>query len=184
MTISKTILDAYALLDLEEDAGFAELEAAYEHLIRLYGPDCKDISIQLLEGEWGDEERGRIREQIERAHGRIRLHLQSQADTITEEIFVEEPADLSQPLQESEMSGYRLRQVREELGIGLHEIYKKTQLPYKLFANIEQEKYDKLPEPGLLRWYVSVYAKLLGMDAKQAADGYMKRFRRWSSNQS
>jgi hypothetical protein len=184
MTISKTVLDAYALLDLEPDADFADLEAAHRHLSRLYGAESKDMSIQLLEGEWGEAEREKVLEQIERAYGRIRLHLQSQAETLAEEIIEVDPPEQVLPLEESDYSGAALRNVREQKGIGLHEIYKKTQLPYKLFANIEQERYGNLPEPGLLRWYVSVYAKLLGLEAKAAADGYMRRYRRWSSNQS
>ena len=174
-------MDAYALLDLEPEADREEIESSYRHLCRLYEPGRRDLSIQLLEGEWSEEERLALLDQINAAYGRIMSHLESDSparldDTLSDSLL--ESADA--PM---EYSGQELRRIREEKGIGLHEIYKRTQLPYKLFANIEQEKYAKLPEPGLLRWYVSVYAKLLGLDAKKAADEYMKRYRRWSNTQ-
>jgi len=179
MELRKSLFDAYNLLDLESDANENEIEAAYEHLCRLYGSDKKDISIQLLEGEWSDEARSLLLDQINRAYNQIKEHVNT---TVTDESINPDIIEVSEN-QTIEYSGNELRRIREEKGIGLHQIYKKTQLPYKLFANIEQEKYAKLPEPGLLRWYTSVYAKILGLDAKKVADDYMKRYRRWSKDQ-
>ncbi len=181
MKLSKSLSEAYNLLDLDPDAEASEIDAAYEHLCRLYGSGRADVSIQLLEGEWNEEDRSALLEQIKQAFNSIKAHLEARQENELEETLAE--TFLEQILQPLEFSGQELRRIREEKGIGLHEIYKKTQLPYKLFAHIEQESYAKLPEPGLLRWYVSVYAKILGLESKQAADDYMKRYRRWSMNQ-
>jgi len=181
MNLNKSIVEAYNLLDVEPDAEPEEIEAAFEHMKRLYGSGPKDISIQLLEGEWSEEERTTLLERINRAYERIVEYLKTRdADELDEtlaEVVLEK--DEASP----EYTGQELRRIREEKGIGLHDIYQQTELPYKLFAHIEQEKYSKLPEAGLLRWYVSVYAKILGLDAKKVADDYMKRFRRSKTNQ-
>lgn len=181
MKLSKSLIEAYNQLDLEPEAEPEEIDAAYEHLKRLYGGGPRDISIQLLEGEWSEEERSSLCDRINRAYERIREHLETQSseeleETLAEAVFEKEAAS-------DEYTGLKLRAIREEKGIGLHEIYQRTQLPYKLFAHIEQEKYTKLPEAGMLRWYVTVYAKILGLDAKKVADDYMRRFRRYTTNQ-
>lgn len=181
MTLSKNILEAYSLLDLEPEADQKEVEASYRHLCHLYGGTDKEITIQLLEGEWSQEERSRLLEQIKRAYERIQEYKKAPQPEELEETLAETVVEAARPTPE--YSGQELRRIREQKNIGLHDIYKQTQLPYKLFAHIEQEQFDQLPEAGMLRWYVTVYAKVLGLDAKQVADDYMRRFRRWMVNQ-
>ena len=77
------------------------------------------------------------------------------------------------------VKGRALKKVREKLGIGIHEIAVSTKISYKTLVNIELERYEKLPEPGYLRWHVMTYAKALYLDPKKTAEEYMKRYRRW-----
>jgi hypothetical protein len=77
------------------------------------------------------------------------------------------------------IKGRSLRKVRENLGIGIHEIAIKTKINYKILVNIEKERFSKLPDAGHLRYYLTTYAKALFLDPQKVADQYMKRYRIW-----
>jgi hypothetical protein len=77
------------------------------------------------------------------------------------------------------IKGRSLRKVREQLGIGIHEIAVKTRINYKILVNIEKERFSKLPDAGHLRYYLTTYAKALFLDPQKVADQYMRRFRIW-----
>ncbi len=81
------------------------------------------------------------------------------------------------------IKGRTLRKAREKLEVGIHEMAVSTGISYKVLVNIEKERYQKLPEPGYLRWLIATYAKSLSLDPKKAADDYMKRYRKWQRNQ-
>jgi hypothetical protein len=92
-----------------------------------------------------------------------------------------DPNDLLK--QGKSIKGRTLRKAREKLEIGIHEIAVSTGISYKILVNIEKEQYQKLPEPGYLRWLITTYAKALSLDPKKVADDYMSRYRKWQRNQ-
>ncbi|MDQ1352385.1 MAG: cytoskeleton protein RodZ [Acidobacteriota bacterium] len=78
------------------------------------------------------------------------------------------------------ISGALLKELREKLELGLPALADSTQVPVEKLEAIETETFDNLPEAGYLRYYVTAYARVLGLpDPKDAADQYMKRFREW-----
>jgi len=82
-------------------------------------------------------------------------------------------------LEGLKIKGRSLRKVRENLGIGIHEIAIKSKINYKILVNIEKERFAKLPDAGHLRYYLTTYAKALFLDPQKVADQYMKRYRIW-----
>jgi len=82
-------------------------------------------------------------------------------------------------IESLKIKGSSLRQIREKLELGIHEIAVKTKINYKILVNIEKERFSKLPDPGHLRYYLTAYAKALFLDPHQVADEYMKRYRHW-----
>ncbi len=76
------------------------------------------------------------------------------------------------------ISGAVLKELREKQELGLLDLADSTQVPVETLEAMEAEAFDKLPEAGYLRYYVTSYARALGLPApKDAADQYMKRFR-------
>lgn len=78
------------------------------------------------------------------------------------------------------ITGVLLKELREKQELGLLDLAESAQVPVEKLEAIETEDFDKLPEAGYLRYYVTSYARALGLpDPKDAADQYMKRFREW-----
>jgi cytoskeletal protein RodZ len=78
------------------------------------------------------------------------------------------------------ITGAVLKELREKQELGVLDLADSTQVPVEKLEAIEAEDFDKLPEAGYLRYYVTAYARALGLpDPKDAADQYMKRFREW-----
>ncbi|MCP5052611.1 MAG: helix-turn-helix domain-containing protein [bacterium] len=87
------------------------------------------------------------------------------------------------PLEGVPIIGQTLKKLREKKGVGIHEIAVSTKISYKILVNIEQERFDRLPEGGYLRWHIMTYAKALALDPHKVADEYMKRYRKWAREQ-
>lgn len=83
------------------------------------------------------------------------------------------------PLEGIDIKGRTLRKVREKLNLGIHDVALSTGINYKVLVNIEKERFEKLPDGGLLRWNVSTYAKTLRLDPHKVVEAYMKRYRQW-----
>ena len=98
--------------------------------------------------------------------------------TITKEAPEHNPLEMEEAVS-SRIIGHTLRNQREKLGLGIHEIAISTKINYKILVNIEKERFAKLPDPGYLRWYLMTYAKALSLDPKEVADEYMKLYRQW-----
>jgi cytoskeletal protein RodZ len=82
------------------------------------------------------------------------------------------------------ITGKDLKEIREQMGMGIHELESRTKIPYKTLVYIEKEKFEKLSDPGYLRWYITQFAKALNLDPKETANQYMKRFRNWEKKKN
>lgn len=80
------------------------------------------------------------------------------------------------------ITGPVLKKIRKKLELEFPELTNSTQVPVDVLEAIEAEAFDKLPEAGYLRYYVTNYARALALpDPRDAADQYMRRFREWKS---
>ncbi len=60
----------------------------------------------------------------------------------------------------------RLRELREEKGISLDEIHKKTRIPKEKLLALEEGKTEQLPEPIFIMGYAEKFIRALGEDPK------------------
>jgi cytoskeleton protein RodZ len=73
--------------------------------------------------------------------------------------------------------GEQLRLARDERGIALREISNQTRISMRYLEAIETDDYKRLPGGIFNRSFVKAYARCVGFDEKQAAEGYARLMR-------
>jgi curved DNA-binding protein CbpA len=76
------------------------------------------------------------------------------------------------------VGGAELRKMREEHGVTLEHIAAVTKVSVRVWQDIENERFDRLPAPVYIRSFVQQYAREVGLEPRAAADGYLRRVRR------
>ncbi len=76
-----------------------------------------------------------------------------------------------------EITGKYLKKQRESRGIKPRELGSQLNISHKIITYIENEKFEKLEDPGYLRWAIKAYAKFLGISTEKCAEDYMRRYR-------
>lgn len=71
--------------------------------------------------------------------------------------------------------GSSLRDARERRGIGLAECERATKIRASLLRAIEDERFDRLPEPAYTRGFLRTYARFLGVDEHRVLSEYDAR---------
>ncbi len=112
--------------------------------------------------------------------------MENQVPSDIEHHIVEQPPveakniieDRYEKIEETEeITGKYLKKKRESRGLKVRELATIIGISYKDIVNIENEKFDKLPDAGYLRWLIKSYAKFLEIDESKTAEDYMKRYR-------
>jgi hypothetical protein len=177
-----------------EEAGAAEVEEAPEK------PEEEKEPLQVEEAEAAEveevpekpeEEKEPVQveeaeaAEVEEVPGKPAKSILDEFEKYKESLAVASAPGPVEPGKESKtIKGRTLRKAREKTGITIHEMAESTGISYKILVNIEKDRYQKLPEPGYLRWAITTYAKSLSLDPKKAAEDYMKRYRQWQREQS
>lgn len=170
----------FKVLEVDSSASAEEIRRAYLHLKQLYS--AESIITLPIADEYPGGKKQEILEQVEEAYIKLSRYLSekekerieaqqipiSEADTIPEEV-IELPFIMEQSL----------RDLRENMGISLETLSLLSDIPADILKNIELENFAKLPEAGVIRWYVLTAAKHLNLNPKETADEYMKRYRKW-----
>jgi cytoskeletal protein RodZ len=73
--------------------------------------------------------------------------------------------------------GEQLRLAREERGIPLREISNQTRISMRYLEYIETNDYKRLPGGIFNKSFVKSYARLVGIDEKEALEGYIRLMR-------
>lgn len=68
--------------------------------------------------------------------------------------------------------GRELREARERLGLGLEACERATRIRSAQLQAMEDERFDRLPEPAYTRGFLRSYARLLGLDADRLVAEY------------
>jgi cytoskeleton protein RodZ len=93
-----------------------------------------------------------------------------QVETIT-------PATLVQVIDDAayrrSRCGGALRQARETQGLSIQDVASKLRLGPKQIEAIEADRFEKLPEPTIVRGFIRNYAKLLKINAEPLLDAYI-----------
>jgi hypothetical protein len=159
----------YETLELAGNASPADIRKAYLFLKELYSTEC--IVTVPLEDEFSLEKQQYLINSIEEAYGKladkgphhcspVRNHQQMGVEFTT-------------------FNGQVLRQIRQELNIGLQDMALATNIQTQYLEDIENENYASLPVYVYTRGYVANYAKYLSLDHQKVTEDYMNRFTAW-----
>ncbi|HLP60515.1 MAG TPA: helix-turn-helix domain-containing protein [Candidatus Deferrimicrobium sp.] len=166
------LFDSYVEEEVLFDLG-TESEIDTEMEIEI---DTKVDEVELKKEEAPQEKEVENKEEvkeIEKETGKDTDKALGKEDTLAEQFI----GIKAQPI-----TGSVFKKIREKLDLGFTELANSTQVPVNALEAIEAEAFDKLPEAGYLRYYVTSYARALALpDPKNAADQYMKRFREWKA---
>ena len=69
--------------------------------------------------------------------------------------------------EEAMLPGERLRRAREEQGLSQDEVSKHLRLSLSYLRALEEDDYDRLPEPPFIKGYLRNYARFLGLPAEE-----------------
>lgn len=77
--------------------------------------------------------------------------------------------------EEAPLLGARLRQVREEKGLSRRDVARELHLSVAFLTSLEEDDYDRLPEPPFVKGYLRNYARFLGLSGEELAGQYQQR---------
>jgi cytoskeleton protein RodZ len=70
--------------------------------------------------------------------------------------------------------GNVLKAAREAQGLSIHEVCSQLRLGVKQIQAIEQDDFDKLPQPSIVRGFIRNYARLLNIDVQPVLEAYQR----------
>ncbi|MEZ0210921.1 MAG: RodZ domain-containing protein [Methylophilus sp.] len=70
--------------------------------------------------------------------------------------------------------GNILKAARESQGLSIHEVCSQLRLGVKQIQAIEQDDFDKLPQPSIVRGFIRNYARLLNIDVTPVLAAYQR----------
>jgi flagellar biosynthesis protein FlhG len=171
----------YSALGLEPRASGEEVERAYRFCLELYGEDALAI-YSLVEPAEAEQNRVRVREAYEvlsdperrKAYDAERGFLPPDAPLMPFVAHVGAGGAAKAELPET-LTGAELRRLREARGVSLRHIAAVTKIGVRYLEYIEDDRIELLPAPVYLRGFLQEYARLVGVDARRAAEAYMSR---------
>ncbi|QDC44014.1 helix-turn-helix domain-containing protein [Methylophilus medardicus] len=70
--------------------------------------------------------------------------------------------------------GSVLKAAREAKGLSIHEVCSQLRLGVKQIQAIEQDDFEKLPQPSIVRGFIRNYARLLNIDVQPIIEAYQR----------
>ncbi|UCF31026.1 MAG: helix-turn-helix domain-containing protein [bacterium] len=161
----------YILLGIEPDTTAEDAEKAYQRMKGLYSEGS--LATYSLMNE---DERREILTRIERAYLRISKVLSRRPpdpDSDDAHIFDLTVSQDTTGIPERHIGPF-LRRCREDLGMTLKEVAKRTRIRTTHLESIEEERYSQLPAPVYLRGFLMEFARALEIeDAEELATRYI-----------
>jgi len=171
----KKLKKYYELLEINVNATLSELNRAYDRIKKIYSTES--IATIPIDNEFSKKEREKILKRISKAYSKIGTHI---IEKKKKKKLISEHDKISEKKEGSiTISGSIIQQIREMQGLSLLELSKITKIPEYMLKDIELENYEKFPADDLLRIHITNYTKFLSIDSKEAADDYMKRYKKW-----
>ena len=169
-------LKDFETLELTPEASLSEVKKSYNLLKDLYSGSS--IVTMSVEDEISDGEKTEILNQVEDAYQNLLNFFQEYPAVPGHAERIASPEDFQDTLSEiTSFSGPVLKQIREKLNIGLHEIALVTKIQIRYLENIEADNYAALPDEVYTRGFVKAYAKHLSLDPKKVADDFIAEYR-------
>ncbi|HSD67340.1 MAG TPA: helix-turn-helix domain-containing protein [Vicinamibacteria bacterium] len=171
--------DLYAVLGLEPRASREQVERAYRFSLELYGEGSL-ATYSLLDPTEAEEQRLRVRDAYEvlvdeerrRAYDEAQGFLPPDAPILP---FPTSASAATAAALPTALTGADLRRIREARGVSLRHIAAVTKIGVRFLEYVEEDRFAFLPPPVYLRGFLQEYARLVGIDARHAADAYMSR---------
>jgi curved DNA-binding protein CbpA len=169
----------FEIIELSTDASMTEVRNTYSRLKKLYSGDS--IAIAPLADEISEKKRKKILKQIEEAYIIIMALLEKESKKSVQPKKSEALESEGEGKKEERtiFSGPSLKEIREKLGIPLHDISHQTKIRLEILKNIELEKFDALPPEIYLSGHLKNYASCILLNPKKVADDYIKHYREW-----
>lgn len=170
----------FDVLELTPEASPAEVREAYANLKDLYSSNSFVLS--PLEDELSDEWKDEVVRKIEKAYHKL-TELFEKDPSWGQENTRARDVSLQEELKNIRIfNGEALRQIREKLGVDLHDVGKVTKINTRYLEKIEEEDFAALPEKVFLRGYIISYAKHLSLDPGKVVQDYMSLHSAWEKN--
>lgn len=177
MTPRKEDVERYfRVLELGPGATPYEIRRAYERLTDLYSKDSAAVS-SLTGEDFTEERKGGILGEIEEAYAMLTRNIEQPTPASAPGALVAGRQDEASRVDY--YSGPALKFIREKLGVKLYEVELATKIRTGQLEDIEQERFDRLPEEVYVRGHLAAYAKRLSLDPARVVNDYMERYRHW-----
>ena len=173
----------YRVLGLPPQASREQIERAFRFCNEMYGPGSL-ATYSLLEPSDVEATRARIDEAyavlVDPARRRaydetIGLRAPGVVPYPPPEAVERAPEPLELP---EVVTGAALKRVREMRGISLRQIAIESKVGIRYFHYIDEDRFSQLPAPVYLRGFLSEYARVVGLDARQVVESYIARMGR------
>ncbi|NIM89845.1 MAG: hypothetical protein GTO17_02740 [Candidatus Aminicenantes bacterium] len=168
----------FKILEISPDASLFEIKHAYLRLKKLYSTESPVIA--PIAEEFPKKRRREILKEIEEAYSKIIALLENEQESV----YDDKPSVSSEIAEKGKeerisFSGPVLRQIRERLGIQLHEVALDTKIRVEHLENIEDERYEALPPEPYLKGHLKTFAGFLLLNPTKVASDYLKKYREW-----
>lgn len=173
----------YAVLELPPDAPFTEVKKKYLYLKAFYMGDSMEL--EALNGDAPYHKRQAILAELDNAYNRLKDMLgrgeQTQQPLERPKVSIsDEMKDYLNSI--TSYSGPVLKEIRQKMGVNLHDMASVTKVQKRYLEEIEAEQFIWITAEVYLRGYVIGYARYLSLDDQKVAADYMNRYRMVLSN--
>jgi hypothetical protein len=177
----------FKVLELSPEASPTEVKNAYVRLKRLYTEDSPIVT--LMTAEFPPEKRTAILRDIEDAYQKIMASFRrpSGMAPVTAErppLGGEEASCARAHGPGSSLTGAGLKRLRETRGISLADVHQATKIRAEVLDNIEQERYETIPDEVFLKTHLVQYARFLGVDPEGTLENILGRYTEWRSRRA
>ena len=172
----------YATLELARGASPTEVKNAYLRLKKLYTEESRLLAV--LTADFPPDRRAAILKDIDEAYQVILASFRPPAAETEPAPDIpfpdkEEAARGRTARDSSGWTGAGLKRQRQALGIPLTKIYQTTKIRVEILENIEEERFEALPDETFLKTHLDQYARCLGLDPKKVVEDYLQWYGEW-----
>jgi cytoskeletal protein RodZ len=180
----KSLKGYFEVLELDSDASLTEIKNAYFRLKKLYSTDS--VALTPVADEFSKKRRLEVLEKIEEAYKKLNEELKDEHQKSASFIKSSLTSNNGTEGKEADsvsFSGGLLKQIREKRGIHLYEVALETKIRVKVLEDIENERFDALPQEVYLKAHVSNYARYLLLEPRKVVGDYISRYNAWKDKE-
>ncbi len=164
----------YRILEIEPGATLQEIEHAYRMLKRIYSGNSAAVVPGMK--EFSETKRLQLLDEIENAYEILLKRLKTQVQGVVPQ--------RRQVEEGTPVNGELLFRTRNEIGVTLDEISRRTKVRKDYIRALEMEDFGRLPGAAVyVRGFIQAVAEYLGFSADDIVPSYMLRYNNWAAQQ-